>query len=398
MNAPAHEPRRRELMLAALALLGSVGGCGGVDSGGTGTGASSTYANGPITGFGSIIVNGVRYDDTSASIDDDEGRPRSRAELKLGMRAEVLASPITVTVGVSSATAASIRVRSEILSPLEAIDGPNARLTVLGQTVAVVATTVFDAALTGGLAGLVPGDVLEVYATLDLAAGRYVASRIERRGSVAAYKLRGVVSTLALAAKTFTLGGATIDWSAVAPNDPASALAPGRFVRVTLAPPPQANVWRATALTAGVAKPEDREVAVVEGRISAFTSATNFALDGIPVDASAASFPGGSAGLALGVRVEINGGLRNGVLVASRVELDNDEGGPEAFELHGRIDAVDALAQRFVVHGVTVMWSSTTRFDSSSAGDIAVGRNVEVKGRLSSDGLRVDATLIHVEL
>jgi Domain of unknown function (DUF5666) len=162
------EPRRRDLLLAALALLG---GCGGVDSGGTGTGAASTYAVGPITGFGSIIVNGVRYDDASAVIDDDndDGRVRSSADLKLGMRAEVQASAITVSAGVSSATASSIRVHSEIVGPVEAIDPVNARLSVLGQTVDVVATTVFDASLTSGLSSLVPGDVIEVYATLDLA-------------------------------------------------------------------------------------------------------------------------------------------------------------------------------------------------------------------------------------
>jgi hypothetical protein len=103
------ELRRRDVLLAALALLG---GCGGVDSGGTGTGASSTYASGPITGFGSIIVNGVRYDDIGASIEDDDGRVRSHDELGLGMRTEVIASAITTAAGVASATASSIRVQS----------------------------------------------------------------------------------------------------------------------------------------------------------------------------------------------------------------------------------------------------------------------------------------------
>jgi len=394
MRTPTIEFRRRELMLAALALLG---GCGGVDSGGTGIGATSTYANGPITGFGSIIVNGVRYDDTSAVIDDDDGRVRSSADLKLGMRTEVLASAITITAGVSSATAASIRVHSEIVGPLEAVDSVNARLTVLGQSVAVVATTAFDSTLAAGLASLAAGDVLEVYATLDIAANRYIASRIERRSSVAAYKLRGAVATLALAARTLTVGTATIDWSAVPPADPATTLAAGRLVRVTLAKTPAAGVWHATALSAGVVKPEDREVAEIEGRITAFTSPTSFALNGIPVDATAASLPNGGAGLAVGVLIEVHGSLRNGVLVASRVELESADGGPEAFELHGRIDAVDAPAQRFVVRGVTVMWSTATRFESSSPGDITVGRNVEVKGVLSNDGQRIDATLVHVE-
>jgi hypothetical protein len=388
------EIRRRELLLATLATLG---GCGGVDSGGTGTGASSTYAVGPINGFGSIIVNGVRYDESSASIDDDDGRMRTKDELKLGMQAEVLASAITTSAGVSSATASSIRVRSEIVGVLEAIDTASARLSVLGQNVDVVATTVFDAALPGGLAALMPGDVLEVYATLDLAAGRYVASRIERRSSASVYKLRGAVAELSLAAKTITIGRAVIDWSGVPPTDPATTLAPGRLVRITLATTAVAGVWRATALSSDVPRPDDRAVAEIEGRVTAFTSTSSFAVNGIAVDATTAVFPNGSAGLALGAGVEVVGSLRDGVLIASRVQVDGNGGSTEPFELDGRIESVDAPAQRFVLRGVTVHWSASTVFDSMGPAVIAVGRSVEVKGNLSADGLLIEATSVHVD-
>jgi hypothetical protein len=385
------ELRRRDVLLAALALLG---GCGGVDSGGTGTGASSTYASGPITGFGSIIVNGVRYDDSAASIEDDDGRLRSRDELGLGMRTEVIASAITTAAGVARATASSIRVQSAIVGPLEAIDTAQAMLTVLGQTVAVVATTWFDNSITGGIASLKPGDILEVHAALDVAAGRYVASRIERRDSVGAYKLRGAVGSLSLDARTITLGGLTIDWSAAAPADPRTTLAPGRLVRVTLAMTPVAGVWRATALAGAQPIQEDREFAEVEGRITAFTSSTTFALDGLPVDASGTSVP---AGLALGVQVEVKGSLRGGVLVASRVELEAEGGDAEGFELHGGVESVDPIKMRCVVRGVTVMWDANTEFEGGGAADIKVGREVEVKGRLSTDGSLIEATSIHLE-
>ena len=116
----------------------------------------STYASGPITGFGSIIVNGVRFDDIGASIEDDDGLVRSHDELGLGMRTEVTASAITTAAGVASATASSIRVQSAIVGPLEAINTTQAMLTVLGQTVAVVATTWYNNSITGGIASLTP--------------------------------------------------------------------------------------------------------------------------------------------------------------------------------------------------------------------------------------------------
>ena len=58
----------------------------------------------------------------------------------------------------------------------------------------------------------------------------------------------------------------------------------------------------------------------------------------------------------------------------------------------------DAGAMRFVVRGVTVAWNAATRFDSgSTSADIRVGRRVEVKGRLSADGLLIEATSVHIE-
>jgi Domain of unknown function (DUF5666) len=394
---PAAGFRRRELMLAALALLGGCGG--GVESGGTGTGAAPpTLAYGPITGFGSIIVGGVRYDESNAAIEADDGTMLSRTALRLGMQAEVMASQIAPsTTGAPSAVASSVRLRSEIVGPVEAIDTAAGELTVLGQRVAIVASTAFDDALAGGLAALSVGDAVEVYADLDRSSNRYVATRVERRAAGGAFKLRGAVGSLSVAARTLTIGAAVIDWSGVAPADPAVALAPGAALRLTLSNAPAAGrVWRATALNGNVALLPDRERVEIEGRVSAFTSVARFEVNGFSVDAGAATFPNGNTGLVLGAKVEVKGSARGGVLLAASVEVKG-EGDAGEVELHGSIESVDAPAQQFVVRGVRVVWSAATRFDSSTAADIRVGRQVEVKGVLSADGTRVEASEIHVE-
>ena len=390
--------KRREWLLAALAVLGGCGG--GVESGGTGTGsAPPTLSVGPITGFGSIIVNGVRYDESSAAIEDDDGRMLASAELKLGMQATVLASAINSSAsGVSSATARAVAVRSSIVGPVEAIDLAAPQLTVLGQRVAVVASTVFDDALAMGMAALALADVIEVHGAYDAAAGRHVATRVERRGAVpSSYKLRGAVASLSLADRTLAIGAAVIDWSAVAPANPSTALAPGSLLRVTLATAPGATgIWRATALSAAVATLEDRERIEVEGRITSYTTASSFSVNGLPVDAAGASFPNGTAGVVLGAKVEVKGRATSGVIVAQTVEVEGEED-DDGFELHATIESVDAPAQRFVVRGITVTWSAATTFDSSTPDDIQVGRRVEVKGVLSTDGTQLDATKVHVE-
>jgi Domain of unknown function (DUF5666) len=390
--------RRREWLLAALAAIAGCGG--GVDSGGAlPVPVPPTLAMGAITGFGSIIVNGVRYDESGATIEDDDGKMLSSAQLKLGMQATVLASAISNNAaGVSSATASAVAVRSNIIGPIEAIDRATAQLTVLGQRVAVVASTVFGEALPMGLAALAVADVIEVHGTYDSVTGRYVATRIERRTDApATYKLRGTVATLSVTARTLAIGMAVIDWSAVAPSNPSATLAPGTVVRITLATTPSpAGIWRATALNSSRVMLGDRDRVEVEGRVTAFKSSSDFEVNGLPVNAASATFANGGAGVVLGAKVEVKGRAVGGVIVAQTVaaENDNDAGG---FELHGSIESVDAPAQRFVARGITVVWSAATRFDSSTPADIQIGRQVEVKGVLSADGTRVDATEVHVE-
>jgi hypothetical protein len=389
MNSFDPRLRRREVLLAALAALGGCGG--GVDSGGTGSGAP-TYSSGAISGFGSIIVGGVRYDETDASIVDDEGRALTSA-LALGMQTEITASEVVEQAGVARATARTVRVVSQLVGAIDSIDLANTRLVVLGQRVQVHAGTAFDPTI-NGLAGLAAGQTIEVHASLDAAASRFIASRIDRRDGADRDKLVGFVESLSLTARTVDVGGVTIDWSGVNVAEPERTFAAGRLVRATLAP----GSGTRHALTIGSALPplEDRDRFELEGRISAFVSTASFAVNGIAVDAQAAVFPDGSAGLALGTKVEVKGALRGGVLIASRVEIEDDDDN-EAIELHGSIQSVDAAAQRFVVKGVTVAWDAATRFDSSSATDIAVGREVEAKGRIMADGVTVLASTIHVE-
>ena len=67
-HAAAAFLRLAALGLAAALSLFACGGSGGVDSGGTGS-----FASGPISGFGSVIVNGVHFDDAGATVSDDDG-------------------------------------------------------------------------------------------------------------------------------------------------------------------------------------------------------------------------------------------------------------------------------------------------------------------------------------
>ena len=290
----------RHGLRALFVTLALVGCGGGADSGGTGV-TPQSYASGPITGFGSVIVNGVRFDDRGASVTDDEGTPRSRDDLRLGMTTEVRGSAITVDgSGASVSTATSIAFGSDLLGPADSVDVPGNRLVLLGQGVDIGATTVLEDIGTGGLASIAAGDVIEVYALYDAATGRYTATRVERKGAVATYRLRGIVSQLDTVARAFNIGSERISYATFAGNLPA-ALANGNFVRVKMQPPKAGGVWQVAGLGDGVPQPKELDDVRLEGLVSAFTSVTRFSVNGVAVDASGVraangAGPGGARG------------------------------------------------------------------------------------------------------
>jgi hypothetical protein len=388
------------LALAASALLAACGGGSAVDGGTPPTTTVQSYLTGRITGFGSVIVNGVRLDDSGADISDDDGARRGSDDLKLGMVVEVKAGRIDD--GTSSGSASVIVVRSEIKGPIEAIDAAAGTLTVLGQALTTDAATVYED--TTGLAALAVGGLVEVYA-VPATDGTLRATRIEAKTTLEHFKLRGSVAGLDPAARTFRIGTALISYAGLGE---VIGLADGLFVKVKLATVPVDGAWVATKLRSGEREieVEDRDEAEVEGTVSGFVSLADFKVGGVPVDASGAtvSFERGTAADVVdGARVEVEGRIVNGVLVAREVKIedgDEDDDGRDddgEVELHGAIESVDAANGRFVVRGVTVTWNAGTAFKDLTAAGLVVGARVEVEAQLAADGTTVVALEIELD-
>jgi hypothetical protein len=103
--------------------------------------------------------------------------------------------------------------------------------------------------------------------------------------------------------------------------------------------------------------------------------------------------------VALGTRVSVAGVVRGGILRATSVTVitDQEEDGRK-FELHGAIEAVDTVARTLTLRGQIVGLSRTDLvYQNGGAAQLVAGRSVEVKGLLSADGLRIDATSINFE-
>ena len=377
-------------LLAAVSLAFGLVACGGGGSSATESLASpgvtaTGFTQGVITGFGSIIVNGVRFDETSATITDDSDTALSASGLKLGMQVEV--DHATVNASARTASAVAVRYGSLATGPVAAVNTSANTLTVLGQVVDISSSTVFSDALSAGLGAVTVGSVIEVHGQVDATTGHIAASRIEPIITTTAtrYKLRGTVAGLDTSAKTFSIGGAVISYAGLASTAVPSTLANGLSLRVLLATTQTAGQWVAQSLGAkAVRKVADHSTGHVRGKITAFTSSASFTVGNVVVAASAATFPDGSSGLALGVEVEVEGTVTNNVLVATSVGIESKHQAEpgHGLALIGAITAFDATAKTFVVRNVSVSYGDATTYLNGVVGDLAVGKTVSVTGTL----------------
>jgi hypothetical protein len=373
-----------------LSLAGGDGSTGGVGSGGTGT-----FAMGPITGYGSIVVNGVRYDISqlgSAPLDDD-GNARDATTLQLGTVVRVEAGPIDRSVSPPRAVASAVAVTSEVVGPVEsAVDDATGRtLQVAGQTVRIqTATTVLDDRLSAG--GPLPGDWVEVYGTLDSAVvpARIVATRVEPHGASGA-RVRGTVTELGAASLRIGSG-----LYAFAGGSPPAGVALGNVVQLRLQG--SAGSWQVGTVADTPAPPAEVEVAHVEGRVASVVSASRFVVDSLTVDASGVS----TTGLAVGRKVEVEGPIRNGVLVATQLKIEAEDDNNveiEPYEFHGTIATVDAVARTFGLTGRSELFRLGTKtvYEEGSVANVVPGMRVEMRGTLNADGRSIDVLRIHFE-
>ena len=144
----------RQVFVAAIALLiaacgGSGGGGGDDNTGGPGgpiggIDRGGIAAQGPITSFGSVIVNGTTFDTSQAQIIYD-GAVVAESQLRVGQIVTVVG-----TTGESGNTADTVTFDDSVEGPIDSIDLAAGQLVVLGQTVIVDGATIFDDDIPGG--------------------------------------------------------------------------------------------------------------------------------------------------------------------------------------------------------------------------------------------------------
>jgi hypothetical protein len=390
----------RALVALLVATVLAVGCGGGTDSGvgAGGTGSPLSFSQGTITGFGSIIVNGVHFDDSGASVVDDDGNALSGAQdLRLGTVVDVQGGVVTD----GAAAASAIHVHVDLVGPVTAAyDAASGRLAVLGQPVRVLASTALDA-FSGGAAAVRVGAVVAVSSLYDKTTGVYVATRIDPAPVAARFAIRGAPTAIDNAADTFTIGAAVFSYDSLAP--PAS-FATGQLLRAVLARSVDSHGRRVvTAFGQAVPALPDGRRGSLEGVVDSTTDATHFVVAGVSVDASGAAVTPAGGAVAVQSRVEVHGTVVAGVLVATSVEVHASDDGQDdhdgqdsggRFQIAGAILGLDTAHQTLTMRGPTTVSYATASFSDGTSTDLAVGKTIDVKGNLSTDGSEVIATRV----
>lgn len=388
----------------ALAALGmaACGGGGGSNnnpppSGGI-DGVGISVAVGPITGFGSIFVNGVEFSTSGAEIRIEDS-PGSESELEVGDIVEVRG---TVNDDGVTGTAEVVSFNDSVEGPVSGVDVAAGTLVVIGQTVRVTATTIFDNSFPDpSLGGIGVGDVVEV-SGFPNADGEIVATRIEPKPPGGELELFGVVSSFDGTARRFNVSTTVVDYSGAQLSNGT----PSNGVCVEV----KGSNFAGGVLTATrvevkscTVQVEDGDLGEIEGIITRFASATDFDIGSQRVTTTASTvFEGGTAAdLRENLKIEAEGEFNaNGVLVADEIDIKADT----STRLLGTIDSINAGNSSFEVFGVTVLTGATSFEDKSSAhqrpfgfADLRTGDYVEVRGFEEAAAGTMTAVLVERE-
>lgn len=318
------------LLTGCLAILSACGGGGG--------GSALTTVNPPvagtISGLGSVIVNGVRYETIGASVIDADDSHTISTPLGLGMTVSI--DPLTS----SATTAGTIYIQTGIKGGTSAVDTTAKTLNVAGLPVTTDSATfiVTSAGQAGSFADLADNLNVEVYG-LPQTDGTFKATRIEIEATAQVVQLVGAVSNLNTTNKTFTLGSGsntvTIAYSGITVP---TGIANGSVVSVHTATTATASQYTATSMylrstnvstftqyaanyggTSGVYNEANELYGMVSGLTEApYTNGCSMQVQGVPTTLRSATL---CASLQNGDYVEVKGLLTNGTLAAYRLEF-----------------------------------------------------------------------------
>ncbi len=322
------------LMVTSLLLTG----CGGSGSDTSAT-SSTTVNRGVITGFGSVYVNGIKFETQQTEFTVDNNIENDQSNLKIGM---VVTVNGTVNADGVTGTATSIQYDNELKGPISNISPYDPltlerTFTVLGKTITANADTIFDDdqddyPLT--LETLADGNVIEISGLVTTTG--LTATHIEGQSATLAdyqdkgkkIEILGTISNFAgndLSNITFDLGSLSIQTTSDTKLDDLRLADLQDSIYIEVKGDLDNNgVLTATEIEAKSKGLSDHDVdeAEIEGIVTAYDeTAKTLEIQGQSISFSTTTefFPN-SLTLMDGMTIEAEGRIENGVLIAEEIK------------------------------------------------------------------------------
>jgi hypothetical protein len=347
--------------LTALTLALSLAACGGGGGGGSSptnnnSASRSVTSSGAITQFGSVYVNGVRYEtENSDVISGDDGSVLLTNPSDAQLQTIVGLGQVVIVRGSrddnGNGIANTLIIDNELVGEVNSVDAANASFVVLGQTIAVTPETIIDDSLIEAVRGVeiandlafggLPetlGQLLPLGLLVEVSgfptSNGFTATRIEDADNLAVgssfeTEIKGTVSNLA--ADQFTLNNLTVfyDTSDLDAEDfNGNPLVNGQFVEV------HGSVLSSTSMDASHIELEDNRFDddftmgnsgefEIEGIVQAIVpngSGGTLTINGVDIQVDPIS------NFSVGQYVEIKGNIQSdGTLTIVRVENEAED-------------------------------------------------------------------------
>ena len=385
-------------ILAVFLVLISCSSGSTANSGG-GVGGSGIVSRGTISEFGSIIVNGTRFDTTTAVVvidGEDMGIGDTVIYESLDIGQVVTVQGMTVD-SEDNDVAVSVIYQRNVKGPVSHVDDSDPDtlvLTVMGQTVMVNYLTKYKNTTFEEIS---PGDVVEISGFYDNE-GTIWATFLGNIGTFdeeVIYEVKGFVNSLDLQQKTFMINGLQVDF-AIADT---SGL-PGEQPIDGLLVETEGTVDHAfTHMSASSVRKEDEigaenaEEVEITGFVTYFIDVDEFIVGNqvVIIEDGAVFIDGLPGDVGPGVKLEAEGELRDGILWAYEIEFWE----PDQFEIEGPVTNIKSmdivkLESEFTVGDQVVVTIPTTLFEDGELTDIDYYVNVEIKGRMQNDIMIAD--------
>ena len=377
-------------------------GCGGGGGGGTDISSVSTpssaigVSSGTITGFGSVFVNGVKFNTDNASIFRGDDQLNDVRELEIGMIVRVEGS-------IDDRVATNVRFEEDVKGPADGTATGDS-FSVMGQTVITDAGTVFN---NTSLAGITAGDILEI-SGLRNANDDIVARFVELKtnpANVNRYSVIGKVRNLDSTSRTFRIDDLTVNYSAANVNDlPAGNPVEGQIVEVK--DDGKAYASGSFSLTATDVEPQNRlgnaaaigAKAEIESIVTRVISSSEFEIGDILVKTNASTLFlfGTPDNIVAGARLEVEGIISSsGVLQASKVKFEDNDARVQANveNVNPADGTVTLLGVPVTITGETGLEDKRDDLSPFSLSDIQGGDYLEIRGFIGANGAVVATEL-----